>query len=144
MNTALFLILSWLLVFRVIPKSNPFQDIPIQPPSPDVIQRQLFTMPKMPSKLRLLLAIPILYKLLRSKALPSRESIISPSEERVLLLGASSGVGRDLAHAYAKRGARMYAYPTPNSQVTAEVTDAWLLARRNSCWKSSRNAWTLD
>lgn len=62
----------------------------------------------MDNKLWLLLAIPVLLRLLKSKALPSRESIIKPAEERVLLLGASSGVGRDLAHEYAKRRARMY------------------------------------
>jgi NADPH:quinone reductase-like Zn-dependent oxidoreductase len=64
----------------------------------------------MTTKLWLLLAIPVLLRLLKSKTLPSRETIIRPTEERVLLLGASSGVGRDLAHVYAKRGARMYVY----------------------------------
>lgn len=64
----------------------------------------------MATKLWLLLAIPVLLRLLKRKTLPSRETIISPAEERVLLLGASSGVGRDLAHAYAKRGARVYVY----------------------------------
>ncbi|WWC72898.1 uncharacterized protein I206_106862 [Kwoniella pini CBS 10737] len=59
------------------------------------------------SPLWALLAFPILLRLLRSKPLPSRETIISPSEERVVLLGASSGVGRDLALAYAKRGAKV-------------------------------------
>lgn len=62
----------------------------------------------MGTKLWLLLAIPVILRLLKSKALPSRETIIKPTEERVLLLGASSGVGRDLALTYAKRGARMY------------------------------------
>ncbi|WVF65316.1 hypothetical protein IAT40_000042 [Kwoniella sp. CBS 6097] len=50
---------------------------------------------------------PIYLLLLRSKAPPSREKIIPPNEERVVLLGSSSGVGRDLAHAYAKRGAKL-------------------------------------
>lgn len=58
-----------------------------------------------------LLAIPILLQLLRTRRGPSRERILPPSEERVLLLGASSGVGKDLALAYAKRGARVYVTP---------------------------------
>jgi len=61
----------------------------------------------MPSKLIYLLAIPILLRLLKARPLPSREKTIKPDEERVLLLGASSGVGKDLALTYAKRGARL-------------------------------------
>ncbi|WWC98206.1 hypothetical protein V866_005097 [Kwoniella sp. B9012] len=59
------------------------------------------------SPLWALLAIPVLLRLLKSKPPPSRETVVLPHEERVVLLGASSGVGRDLAHAYAKRGARI-------------------------------------
>ncbi|WVQ81303.1 hypothetical protein IAT38_003426 [Cryptococcus sp. DSM 104549] len=54
-----------------------------------------------------LFALPILLRLLKSKPLPSRETVILPSAERVVLLGASSGVGKDLALAYAKRGAKI-------------------------------------
>ncbi|WVO15497.1 hypothetical protein L204_103155 [Cryptococcus depauperatus] len=54
----------------------------------------------------LLSLIPVLY-FFKSRPLPSRESIIPPCEERVLLLGSSSGVGKDLALEYAKRGARI-------------------------------------
>lgn len=59
-------------------------------------------------KLWLILLLPVLLRLLKSRPLPTRETVIKPRDERVLLLGASSGVGRDLAHAYAKRNARMY------------------------------------
>ncbi|WVQ92996.1 hypothetical protein IAU59_000059 [Kwoniella sp. CBS 9459] len=45
--------------------------------------------------------------LLKSRPPPSREKVIPPNEERVVLLGSSSGVGRDLAHAYAQRGAKL-------------------------------------
>ncbi|KAL1407509.1 hypothetical protein Q8F55_006942 [Vanrija albida] len=54
-----------------------------------------------------LLALPVLAALLRTPPNPSRETLIAPADERVVLLGASSGVGKDLALAYAKRGARI-------------------------------------
>jgi len=79
----------------------------------------------MGTKLWLLLAIPVILRLLKSKSLPSRETIINPAEERVLLLGASSGVGRDLAHAYAKRGARMYVLSFQKHVDCTEGIDAW-------------------
>ena len=55
----------------------------------------------------ILLALPVLLRILKTRRLPSRETIILPKDERVVLLGASSGVGRDLAHIYAKRGAKV-------------------------------------
>lgn len=61
----------------------------------------------MPSKFIYLLAIPILLRLFKARPLPTRERIIKPDEERVILLGASSGVGKDLALTYARRGAKM-------------------------------------
>ncbi|CAD6573348.1 MAG: hypothetical protein TREMPRED_000782 [Tremellales sp. Tagirdzhanova-0007] len=62
----------------------------------------------MVSQLWLLLAsVAILLRILKARPLASRDVILPPSEERVVLLGASSGVGRDLSHAYAKRGARI-------------------------------------
>jgi NADPH:quinone reductase-like Zn-dependent oxidoreductase len=95
----------------------------------------------MATKLWLLLAIPVILRLLKSKRLPSRETIIKPTEERVLLLGASSGVGRDLAHAYAKRGARMYVLLSQTHERCTEDTDAWSLVLRNFYRKSRENAW---
>lgn len=59
------------------------------------------------NKLYLLLLLPLLLRLTKSKRLPKRETIIPSKTERVLLLGASSGVGRELALEYAKRGARV-------------------------------------
>lgn len=38
-----------------------------------------------------------------------RPEVLSPRAERVLILGASSGIGRTLAHRYAERGARVCA-----------------------------------
>lgn len=49
----------------------------------------------------------ILVTLSKSRPLPSRDTIIKPNEERVILLGASSGVGKDLALVYARRGAKL-------------------------------------
>ena len=57
--------------------------------------------------LDVLLVIPVLLRLLRARRGPTREQLVKPADERVVLLGASSGIGRDLALAYAKRGARM-------------------------------------
>jgi len=54
------------------------------------------------------LALPLLFRLLRARRGPTREQVLPPSSERVVLLGASSGIGRDLALEYAKRGAKMY------------------------------------
>lgn len=41
------------------------------------------------------------------RASRSRTRKITPTQERVLILGASSGIGRSVAHKYAKRGARV-------------------------------------
>ncbi|KAK4687314.1 hypothetical protein P7C73_g2798, partial [Tremellales sp. Uapishka_1] len=68
-----------------------------------VLQAAIAAQP-LTSAIGVLASLGLLY-LLRSPALPSRDIIIPPQEDRVLLLGASSGVGRDLAIAYAKRGA---------------------------------------
>jgi NAD(P)-dependent dehydrogenase (short-subunit alcohol dehydrogenase family) len=56
-----------------------------------------------------LLAIIPLALVLRAflKARRSRTRKIPPSQERVLILGASSGIGKTIAHKYAKRGARV-------------------------------------
>lgn len=53
------------------------------------------------------LALPLLFRLLRARRGPTREQLLPPSEERVVLLGASSGIGKELTLVYAKRGAKM-------------------------------------
>lgn len=50
------------------------------------------------------LAISLVSNLLRK---PKRPSKIPKHTERVLILGATSGIGREIAHQYAKRGARI-------------------------------------
>ena len=55
-------------------------------------------------------ALPLLYALYRvQKALagPSRYKKVSRIRERVIVLGASSGIGRSTARQYAERGARV-------------------------------------
>jgi NAD(P)-dependent dehydrogenase (short-subunit alcohol dehydrogenase family) len=63
--------------------------------------------PSLSPTLYALFAIPIIARLLRARAGPTREQLVKPAEERIVLLGASSGVGKDLALAYSKRGARI-------------------------------------
>lgn len=110
-------------------------DVIITPsPSCSVVSAQLYSS-KMPSKLWLALLVPLLLRLLKSKPLPSREDIIAPSDERVLLLGASSGVGRDLAHAYAKRNARVYVGGLPNAPPIGRP----LLTRSAASWLGQRS-----
>lgn len=52
---------------------------------------------------------PLLYLAVsRDKSAKSlRQSLIRPAQERVLILGASSGIGREIAHLYAARKARI-------------------------------------
>jgi NADPH:quinone reductase-like Zn-dependent oxidoreductase len=54
-----------------------------------------------------LTAIPILFALHRLLKQPCRPSKVPRNQERVLILGASSGIGRTIAHLYAARGARV-------------------------------------
>lgn len=53
----------------------------------------------------ILIVLYLLYRLVRSRS--SRTRKILPTQERVLILGASSGIGRSIAHVYARRGARV-------------------------------------
>ena len=52
-------------------------------------------------------ALPLGFLLLHYLKSSRRLSQILPTQERVLILGSTSGVGRTLAHQYAKRGARI-------------------------------------
>ncbi|KAI0041386.1 NAD(P)-binding protein [Auriscalpium vulgare] len=52
-------------------------------------------------------ALPIYLAYKRLVSRPSRPLRIPPAQERVLIIGASSGIGRVIAHTYSKRGARV-------------------------------------
>ena len=53
-------------------------------------------------------AVWVIYKKISKKNKSRRRhGLISPTEERVLILGASSGIGRVLALKYTKRGAKV-------------------------------------
>lgn len=51
--------------------------------------------------------IPIIYLLHKMRRISARASVVRNEEERVLILGASSGVGRSVAKKYAARNARV-------------------------------------
>ncbi|KAG8714881.1 hypothetical protein FRC11_006641, partial [Ceratobasidium sp. 423] len=79
--------------------------------------------------------------LIRSTLLsgPKRATFIQPSEERVLIVGASSGVGRATAVAYAKRGARV-AIIARRSAVLEEVKQECLKVRGESGYAERKDA----
>lgn len=54
----------------------------------------------------LLVCFPVLYAFYRVRK-PRRLSRVPKNTERVLILGATSGIGREIARQYAKRGARV-------------------------------------
>lgn len=63
-------------------------------------------MPSLNTTLLLLIFLPpLLYFVSRSK--PNRQRIIPRSQERILILGGSSGIGRAIAHEYASRDAHV-------------------------------------
>jgi short-subunit dehydrogenase len=71
--------------------------------------------------LAILPVVYILHRLLKAKA-PVRPSKVAKETERVVILGASSGIGRSIAHLYAERGARVLVVGRREGQVN-EVVD---------------------
>lgn len=57
-----------------------------------------------------------------------RPAAVPPGAERVLILGASSGIGRTLAHKYAERGARICAVARRGAQLEAVRSECEALA----------------
>ncbi|KAI0259322.1 NAD(P)-binding protein [Gloeopeniophorella convolvens] len=58
----------------------------------------------------------------------SRRDVVSPEGERVLVLGASSGIGRAIAHSYARRGARVCVVARRVADLTAVQLECEALA----------------
>ncbi|KAI8634046.1 short chain dehydrogenase [Xylariaceae sp. FL1651] len=63
-----------------------------------------------------LAALFVFYRILKARR-PERSNRIRPSEERVVILGASSGLGRTLTRKYAARGARVCAVARRKEQL---------------------------
>ena len=62
---------------------------------------------KNPTKNLLIAAIPLIIALYRLRSKPRRVLKVPYTQERVLVLGASSGIGRSVARQYSSRGARV-------------------------------------
>lgn len=58
-----------------------------------------------------------------------RPEVLPPGAERVLILGASSGIGRTLAHRYAERGAKVCAVARGGAELEVVRSECEALAR---------------
>ncbi|KAI0273184.1 NAD(P)-binding protein [Russula aff. rugulosa BPL654] len=63
-----------------------------------------------------------------SKRRELRPAVVPPRAERVLILGASSGIGRTLAHRYAERGARVCAVARRGAELEVVRSECEALA----------------
>lgn len=77
---------------------------------------------KLPASLLALIPIFVALRYL-VRARQSRRRRVLPTDERVLILGASSGIGRSIAHVYAKRGARICVVARRNDNVQEVVRE---------------------
>ncbi|KAJ3795114.1 NAD-P-binding protein [Lentinula aff. detonsa] len=71
----------------------------------------------------LLLVLSAVFALRKLARTQSRASIVRHAEEKVLILGASSGIGREIAHQYAARGAKVCVVGRRIDKVTAVVDE---------------------
>ncbi|KAJ3991604.1 NAD-P-binding protein [Lentinula boryana] len=71
----------------------------------------------------LLLVLSAVFALRKLTRTQSRASIVRHGEEKVLILGASSGIGREIAHQYAARGAKVCVVGRRIDKVTAVVDE---------------------
>ena len=67
-----------------------------------------------------------------------RPEVLPPGTERVLILGASSGVGRALAHGYAERGAKVCVVARRSAELEVVRSECEALAAPVSSAKSDR------
>lgn len=72
-----------------------------------------------------------------------RPEILPPRAERVLILGASSGIGRTLAHRYAERGARVCAVARRAAELEVLRSDCEALAASVSSSESDHLVLTI-
>lgn len=71
----------------------------------------------------LVLAFSVLFTLRWLKRRTSRARKVQKKNERVVILGASSGIGRALAHEYARRGARVCVTARREDELTKVVEE---------------------
>ena len=73
-----------------------------------------------------------------SKRRDRRPEVLPPGTERVLILGASSGVGRALAHGYAERGAKVCVVARRGAELEVVRSECEALAAPVSSSQSDR------
>jgi NAD(P)-dependent dehydrogenase (short-subunit alcohol dehydrogenase family) len=86
--------------------------------------------------LAILAIIPIYLTIRRLLRRPTRVSKISMIDERILILGASSGIGRTIARLYAERGARVCVVGRRQTKIQEVVEEC----RNLGVWNSSYGA----
>ncbi|GJE92116.1 NAD(P)-binding protein [Phanerochaete sordida] len=84
----------------------------------------------------LLIALVVTVLALRRRWNPKRLSVLPKHQERVVILGATSGIGRVLAQQYAKRGARVCVVGR-RAELLAEVKTECCILRDPSIERSS-------
>ncbi|KAI9451540.1 hypothetical protein F5148DRAFT_986460 [Russula earlei] len=67
-----------------------------------------------------------------SKRRSRRPKVIHPGTERVLILGASSGIGRALAHRYAERGSKVCVVARKSAELESVRSECEVLARAHA------------
>lgn len=88
--------------------------------------------------LAILAIIPIYLTIRRFLRRPPRISRIPKIDERILILGASSGVGRTIAQLYAERGARVCVVGRRSDKVEEVVEDCRNRGFLSSAYGASR------
>ena len=82
--------------------------------------------------------IPLYLTFRRFLRRPPRISTISKIDERVIILGASSGVGRVIAHLYAERGARVCVVGRRAEKIEEVVEECRIRGVSSSVYGASR------
>ncbi|TFY54112.1 hypothetical protein EVJ58_g9049 [Rhodofomes roseus] len=87
----------------------------------------------------LALALAVLFVSRRLLRRSARATKVSKRDERVLILGASSGIGRALAHEYARRGARVCVTARRTDELKKVVEEcSWLQETTGASAKETR------